>query len=78
MRAKRGNLDVLNKYFDRGKEFELTQEEYEKETNGILSTDSYYLTHNSALARKSKSKGFYIEIKPMEFKPMKICFKKMK
>ena len=78
MRAKPGDLNVLDKYFDAGKDFEMTQEEFEKQTNGKLSKDLNYIKTKSALAKRTKTKGFYIEIEPLEIKPMKIHFKKKK
>ncbi len=46
MRAKKGNLEVLNKYFDTEKDFKLTQEEYEKQTGGRLSNNLNYIKIN--------------------------------
>lgn len=76
MRAKPGNLKVLDKYFDKGKNFVMTQEEYEKETDGILSKDLNYIKNRSALSRKALERGFYIEVEPIEIKPMRIIFRK--
>ena len=78
MRAKTGNLDALDKYFDAGKDFTMTQEEYEKVTVGSLSKNLSYVKNGSALSKRAKSKGYYIEIEPLEIKPMTIHFKKKK
>lgn len=76
MRAKKGDLEVLNKYFDTEKDFKLTQEEYEKQTGGRLSNNLNYIKNRSALAEKANNRGFYLEIKPLEIKPMEIYFRK--
>ena len=78
MRAKPGNLEVLDKYFASGKDFELTQEELEKETGGKISQDLNYLKKKSALSKKAKKSGFSVDVIPAEVKPMKICFRKLK
>ena len=78
MRAKPGNLKTLDKYFDTGKDFSMTQEELEKVTVGSLSKNLSYVKNSSALAKRAKSKGYYIDIEPLEIKPMTIHFKKKK
>ncbi len=76
MRGKAGNLNNLDELFNLGKDFELSKEEIEKQTNGILSSNLSYLKNNSALAKKAKANGYYLEIEPIEIKPMKIRFRK--
>lgn len=78
MRAKTGNLNALDKYFEAGKDFTMTQEEYEKITFGSLSKNLSYVKNSSALSKRAKSKGYYIEIEPLEIKPMRIHFKREK
>lgn len=78
MRAKPGNLENLKKFFEKDEEFELTKEEYEKITGGILSKDLRYIKNKSKLSRFTNSQNFYLEIIPLEVKPMIIRFKKRK
>ena len=56
----------------------MTQEELEKLTVGSLSKNLSYVKNSSALAKRAKSKGYYIDIEPLEIKPTTIHFKKEK
>ena len=78
MRAKPGNLEALDEYFDAEEDFDMTQEELEKVTVGRLSKNLNYIKNSSALAKRAKLKGYYIEIEPLEVKPMTIHFKRKK
>lgn len=77
-RSKPGNLKKLDKYFETGKDFELTQDEYERLTGGLLSNNLNYVKNKSKLARTANEKNFYIEIIPVKVSPLKILFKKKK
>lgn len=60
--AKHPRLENLDVLFDSGKDFELTDEQYEKKTGAPLPKKSYYLITSSALARKAKDKGYQLEL----------------
>ena len=77
-RAKCGDIGKLSKYFNKGKDFVLTQEKYEEITGGILSKNIYYIEKQSKLSRVAKENNYTIEVEPIEVKPMKIFFKKNK
>lgn len=55
--AKHPKLEALDMLFDSGKNFELTDEQYEKRTGVMLPKRAYYLMNGSALARRAKEKG---------------------
>ena len=78
MRAKPGKLENLDKYFNNGKDFEFTKEEYEKITGSVVSQNLNYMKKKSALAKVAMKKGYVIEIEPIKVIPMKIYFKKIK
>lgn len=77
-RGKCGNLDKLSTFFEKGIDFTLSQEEYEKITGGILSENKSYIKNQSALSKITREKGYFIEIEPMQITPMKLHFKKYK
>lgn len=58
----RPKLDALNGLFGSGKDFELTDEQYEKKTGAPLPKSSYYLLNGSALARRAKENGYRLEL----------------
>ena len=60
--AKQPRLETLDSLFDSGKDFELTETQYEKKTGATLPKGTYYLKNNSALAKKAKEKGYSIEV----------------
>ena len=60
--AKKPNLQGLESFFEKGKDFRLTDSEYEKLTGTMLPKNSSYLKNRSALARKAESEGYSIEV----------------
>ncbi len=60
--AKHPNLDELNDLFDKGKDFRLTDKQYETKTGTMLPKDKYYLVNKSALARKAKEQGYVLNV----------------
>ena len=60
--AKHPKLDALENLFNSGKDFELTDAQYEKKTGTPLPKRPYYLLNDSALARKSKEKGYQLTL----------------
>ena len=60
--AKKPNLQGLESYFGKGKDFRLTDAKYEKLTGAMLPKNSSYLKNRSALARRAESEGYYIEL----------------
>lgn len=60
--AKHPKLENLDVLFDSGKDFELTDEQYEKETGAPLPKKTYYLITGSALAKKAKDKGYQLDL----------------
>ena len=51
--GKKPNLNNLKDLFAQGKEFTLTDAQYEKKTGAMLPKDINYLRNRSALAKKS-------------------------
>lgn len=60
--SKKPNLKSLEILFGKGKDFELTDAQYEKETGSPLPKNKYYILHNSALARKAGEHGYSLEV----------------
>jgi len=60
--AKQPKFDTLEKLFSTGKDFELTDAQYEKKTGTPLPKSSYYLVNKSALARRAKEKGYQLKV----------------
>lgn len=60
--AKHPKLEMLEKLFDSGKDFELTDAQYERKTGAPLPKNSHYLVTDSALARKAEEKGYKLEL----------------
>ena len=60
--GKRPKLEALDVLFDSGRNFELTDEQYEKRTGVMLPKRTYYLVNSSALARRAKEKGYNLEV----------------
>ncbi len=48
--------------FESGRDFELTEAQYEKKTGARLPKNSYYLCKKSALAKRADEKGYEIEL----------------
>lgn len=60
--GKHPNLSALEDLFGKGKDFKLTDAQYEKKVGTALPKDKYYLKNNSALSRMAESKGFKVEV----------------
>lgn len=60
--ARNPDLTKLNKLFEAGKDFELSDAEYEKLTKKRLPKDKYYLQNRSALSRKCAELGYSLEV----------------
>ena len=56
------DLSGLDNLFANGKDFELTDAQYEEKIGKSLPKDKSYLKNGSALARKAKENGFSIEL----------------
>lgn len=70
--GKHPKLSNLDELFRMGKDFELTDAQYEKKTGIPLPKGASYLLKNSALARKSKEEGY-----EMVLIEKKVIFKKI-
>ena len=57
------SFENLIPLFEANKEFSLTESQYENYVGKALPKDTYYLKNNSALSKKAKEYGYYIEIK---------------
>lgn len=55
-------LENLEQLFKKGKNFSLTDAEYEKKTGVMLPKDKSYLKNRSALAKKAKEAGFVVDV----------------
>lgn len=55
-------LENLDRYFDKGEDFSLTDAQYEKAVGIPLPKDKSYLKNRSALAKKCSEKGYAIEV----------------
>ena len=55
-------LDEIEKLLQQGKDFFLTDAQYEKLTGIPLPKDSYYLKNRSALAKIAKNADYVIEV----------------
>ena len=60
--GKHPKLENLNDVFEKGKDFSLTDAQYEKKVGISLPKGSDYLLNRSALARKCKEKGYTISV----------------
>ena len=60
--ARNPDLAKLNKLFEAGTDFELSDAEYEKLTKKRLPKDKYYLLNRSALSRKCAEFGYSMEL----------------
>ena len=60
--GKKPDLNNLKNHFESGKDFELTDSQYEKKTGAVLPKNKYYTLKNSALAKKAKKYGYYLEL----------------
>lgn len=65
-------LEKIIKIMEKGKDFELTNEEYRTETGLDIPKGKDYVEKRSAVAQRAKEHGFSIE-----YTPAKIKFKKI-
>lgn len=56
------NLKALTSLFESGKNFELTDAQYEKKTGVPLPKDKNYIIKKSALSREADKYGFCLEV----------------
>lgn len=69
--AKNPKMEEIEKLLKKGKDFELTDAQYEKKTGAPLPKDIYYLKNHSALAKRASEAGY--EIRVIE---KRVCLKK--
>lgn len=69
----RPNFEKLEKQFERGDDFELTNQQYKSRTGTDFPKDKSYAERKSAVARKAGEYGYQIVVIPQ-----KILFKKGK
>lgn len=62
MMGKKPKINNLKMLFEKEEDFSLTDAQYEKETGATLPKSIYYLKTNSALAKKAKEYGYYLEV----------------
>jgi len=73
------NLKALDGLFDKGKDFQLTNTQYEERVGAKLPKDGYYLRKKSLLAARAKEKGYVItEVKEKAVIERVVCFRKEK
>lgn len=56
------NLSAIDALLSAGKNFALTEKQYQKETLATMPKDFYYLKNRSAVAKLAKRHGFKIVI----------------
>ncbi|MGO4972683.1 hypothetical protein ACTQ56_12030 [[Clostridium] aminophilum] len=61
---KKPNLIEVDKLLERGKNFELTRENYLKMTGADIPQDKNYTKKRSAVAKHARNYGFTIEVIP--------------
>lgn len=71
--SKKPNLKSLESFFEKGKDFELTDAQYEKKTGAPLPKGKSYTTKKSALAKEANCHGYFLEVIEK-----KVLFKKMR
>ena len=57
-------LDKIEKMLEKGKDFELSNEQYKTKTGADFPKNKYYAEKNSAVARRAKEYGYSLEIIP--------------
>ena len=60
--SKKPNLTSLGNLFESGKDFELTDAQYEKKTGAPLPKHKYYILNQSALAKEAQKYGYELEL----------------
>lgn len=60
--GKPPNLKALEHLFKQGKDFELTDAQYEKKTGIPLPKDKRYIIKDSALAKEANRYGYFLEV----------------
>ena len=62
---KKPNLETIENRLKQGQDFELTGEEYRKQTGADFPKNKSYAKNKSAVANLSREHGYIIEIIPM-------------
>lgn len=60
--SKKPNLKSLESLFEKGKDFELTDVQYERKTGAALPKDKSYIIKKSALAKEANKHGYFLEV----------------
>ena len=60
--SKKPDLKPLVSLFESGKDFELTDAQYEKKTGAPLPKYKYYILNQSALAKEAQKYGYELEL----------------
>ena len=60
--GKKPVLSEIDKMLAKGKDFELTDAQYEKLTGKPLPKNKYYLSNSSAIAQHAKKNDYCIEV----------------
>lgn len=60
--SKKPNLKSLESLFLEGKNFELTDTQYEKKTGAALPKDKSYIIKKSALAKEAGKHGYFLDV----------------
>ena len=58
--GKNPNLDKLNEFFEKGEDFQLTNQLYRERTGASLPKTKTYIKNGSALSRKAAEHGYSI------------------
>ena len=58
--GKHPKFDKLDRYFEKGKDFQLTDAQYEKMTGIPLPKDGQYTMKKSSLAKHATKNGYYV------------------
>lgn len=56
------DLSQLEPYFKKGKDFELTAEQYEEKVKKPFPQTKYYITKKSPLAKLAQEQGFSVQV----------------
>ena len=56
------DLSLLEPYFEKGKDFELTAEQYEEKVKKPLPQTKYHITKKSPLAKLAHENGFSVQV----------------
>ena len=56
------DLSLLEPYFEKGEDFELTAEQYEEKVKKPLQKTNYHIKKKSPLARMAQEQGYSIQV----------------